>query len=229
MTNVGTVASLWRYPVKSMRGEELSDLFVGRTGVRGDRLLAFRSSAAPKEFPYFTAREQRQMLLYRPRYRAVDTAVDVETPDGDTLAIDDPLLISRLRAGADAKHQLTLMHSEQALTDAQPVSVISLQTVRALADEIAAPTDERQFRANIYLDLPESAGFAENKFVGRSLRVGREVVLSVIERDPRCMMITLDPETAAKTPALLKQVAVAHGGTAGVYATVLAEGSIHAG
>ncbi|TFH58173.1 MAG: hypothetical protein E4G91_09650 [Candidatus Zixiibacteriota bacterium] len=41
MSIVGTVESLWRYPVKSMRGEERDELFVGFGGVYGDRLFAF--------------------------------------------------------------------------------------------------------------------------------------------------------------------------------------------
>ncbi len=69
MKIVGQVESLWRYPVKSMRGEELQEAFVGFPGIYGDRLYAFHSSAAPKGFPYLTGREQEQMLLYRPRYR----------------------------------------------------------------------------------------------------------------------------------------------------------------
>ena len=36
MSMVGTVDSLWRYPVKSMRGEELEEAFVGFSGVYGD-------------------------------------------------------------------------------------------------------------------------------------------------------------------------------------------------
>ncbi len=66
---IGTVESLWRYPVKSMRGEELAEIFAGFAGVYGDRLFAFRSSASPAGFPHFTARDQRQMLRYRPRFR----------------------------------------------------------------------------------------------------------------------------------------------------------------
>src|SRR6266446_973865 len=66
---VGRVESLWRYPVKSMRGEELQEVFVGFPGLYGDRLYAFRNSAAPKGFPYLTGREQEVMLLYRPSYR----------------------------------------------------------------------------------------------------------------------------------------------------------------
>ena len=48
MELIGTVESLWRYPVKSMRGEELRESFVGFPGVYGDRLYAFRNSVALK-------------------------------------------------------------------------------------------------------------------------------------------------------------------------------------
>src|SRR5215469_18129975 len=150
---IGKVESLWRYPVKSMRGEELDELFAGFSGVYGDRLFAFKSSASPTGFPYLTAREQRRLLLYRPRFRYPDKAarpinlteaekmganpvsadpselmVDVETPDGKKLVIDDPALIDMLRADIDQKHQLTLMRSERALTDCRPISIFSLQS-----------------------------------------------------------------------------------------------------
>ena len=65
MSTIGTVESLWRYPVKSMRGEELAEVFAGYAGVYGDRLFAFESSAGRKGFPFFTGREQRQMIRYR--------------------------------------------------------------------------------------------------------------------------------------------------------------------
>src|SRR5712671_3385947 len=74
MSIVATVESLWRYPVKSMRGEELDEMFAGYSGVYGDRLFAFRSSASPKGFPYLTARVQRKLLQYRPRFRHPDKA-----------------------------------------------------------------------------------------------------------------------------------------------------------
>ena len=126
MKAVGKIESLWRYPVKSMRGEDLQEAFVGFPGVYGDRLYAFRSSAAPKGFPYLTGREQELLLLYRPRFRHPERAtkpgnlaeaeaiapgltpvyakfsdftVDVETPAGERLSIDDPRLISMLREG----------------------------------------------------------------------------------------------------------------------------------
>ena len=254
MSTIGTVESLWRYPVKSMRGEELDEVFAGFSGVYGDRLFAFSSSASRKGFPFLTAREQSEMLRYRPRFRQPDKAarpinqseaeklppgatplyadpgdlmLDVETPAGDTLAIDDSALIDALRQGIDERHRLTLLRSERALTDCRPLSIFGVQSARKLGEETGITVDKRRFRANIYLDLAE--GFAEDKFVRRSIRIGPKVVVSILERDPRCMMITLDPDTGEKEPALLKKVAQAHSGMAGVYGAVLVEGMMRKG
>src|SRR5262249_39488385 len=71
---IGRVASLWRHPGNGMNREELGKDFIGFSGVYGDRLFAFKSSASPKGFPYLTAREQQQMLRYRPRFRHPDKA-----------------------------------------------------------------------------------------------------------------------------------------------------------
>jgi uncharacterized protein len=254
MSIVGKIDSLWRYPVKSMRGEELDEAFASFSGIYGDRLFAFESSASPKGFPYLTAREQQRLLQYRPHFRHPDKAarpvnlteaesmganpiwadpaelmVDVETPDGRTLAVDDPALIDLLRANIDQKHQLKLMRSERAMTDCRPVSIFSLQSARQLGEETGTPMDKRRFRANVYVDLASAGGFAENEFIGRSLRIGPKVVVSVLERDARCVIITLDPDTGEKEPAILKKVAQAHDGMAGVYGAVLVEGMLHKG
>ena len=254
MSAIGTVESLWRYPVKSMRGEELQEMFASYAGVYGDRLFAFASSANAKGFPFFTGRDQRQMIRYRARFRnpekaarpvnlsdaekhnpnpisadASELMVDVETPDGKTFAIDDPALIDNLRANIDQKHELKLLGSDKAITDCSPLSILAVQTARKLADETGVAVDKRRFRANVYVDLTNADGFAENAFVGKSLRIGSKVVVQVLQRDARCMMITLDPDTAEKSPAILKAVAQGHEGMAGVYAAVLTEGMIRKG
>ena len=256
MSVIGKVDSLWRYPVKSMRGEEMEEMFAGYPGVYGDRLFAFESSAGPKGFPFFTGREQRQMIRYRARFRNPEKAarpvnlseaeklspnlnpipagvselmVDVETPDGKTFTIDDSALIDHLRANAEGKHDLTLLRSEKAITDCRPLSIFAVQTAARLGEETGVAVDKRRFRANVYVDLTSSEGFAEDKFVGRSLRIGSKVTVAVLQRDARCMMITLDPDTAEKTPAVLKAVAQAHEGMAGVYGAVLIEGMIRKG
>jgi uncharacterized protein YcbX len=253
---IGRVDSLWRYPVKSMRGEELDEAFVGFSGMYCDRLFAFRSSAGPKGFPYLTAREQRKLLQYRPYFRypakaaqpinlaeaeslapgvtplfadPPDLMVDVVTPNGETLAIDDPALIQMLREDVAGDPELTLMRSDRALTDCRPVSLLSMQSVRQLGEELETTMSERRFRPNIYVDFHAVSGFAENAFVGRRVRIGPKVVISILERDPRCVMITLDPDTGEANPKLLRQVAQAHDGSAGVYGAVLVEGMLHKG
>ena len=155
--------------------------------------------------------------------------VDVETPTGETVAIDDPKLIDMLREGIEEQHHLTLLRSERAMTDCRPVSIFSLQSARQLAEETGTPVDKRRFRANVYVNLASAEGFAENAFVGRSLRIGPKLVVTILERDPRCMMITLDPDTGEKTPAILKKVAQSHDGMAGVYGAVMVEGMLHKG
>jgi uncharacterized protein len=254
MSVIGKVDSLWRYPVKSMRGEEMTELFAGYPGVYGDRLFAFRSSTAPTGFPYFTGRDQRQMIRYRARFRDPDKAarpinlleaegngaaplsanadelmIDVETPDGAVFAIDDPGLIDSLRAGLAGKHELTLLRSERALVDCGPLSLFSVQTAQKLSEEAGVGVDKRSFRANVYLDLPSVDAFGEDEFVGRRLRIGSKVVITILKRDSRCMMITLDPDTAEKTPAILKTVAQSHEGKAGLYAAIVTEGMIRKG
>jgi uncharacterized protein YcbX len=256
MTAVGQVESLWRYPVKSMRGEELAEAFIGFAGVYGDRLFAFKSSSRPAGFPYLTGREQEAMLLYRPRFRDPDKAarppnlaeaeaiapgitplpgdpgdlkVEVETPTGELLAVDDPALTRRLGEGSPDGRALALLRSERAMTDCRPVSLFSIQTARQLTQETGIALDKRRFRANVYLDLRNPAGFAEDGSVGRRLKLGAKAVVSILERDPRCKMITLDPETAKPSPDILRQVTRAHEGKAGVYAAVLVEGTVRQG
>ena len=256
MSVIGRVDSLWRYPVKSMCGEKRDEAFLGFPGVYGDRLFAFTSAASSRGFPFLTARDQRAMLLYRPRFRypekaaqplnlseaerlgpgitplygnPADMIVDVETPSGAVYAIDDPALMQALREGLEEKHDLALIRSDRALTDCRPVSLFSLQTVRQIGEEFGEPVDYRRFRANIYLDLTDADGFAEDALVGRSLRIGAKAVVSILERDPRCLMITLDPDTGISTPALLRPVAQAHEGKAGVYSAVLVEGTVSKG
>jgi uncharacterized protein YcbX len=256
VATVGKVESLWRYPVKSMAGEELAEAFLGFSGVYGDRCCAFGDAAARKGFPYLNATAQQRMLLFRPRFRHPERAsappnlteaqaiapgvtpacaepgdmdLDVLTPGGEVLSIDDPKLSEMLLEGLRGEHRLRLVRSDRALTDCRPVSLIGLQTVRQVEREVGAPLDKRRFRANVYLDLAAGEGFGEDVWVGRRLRVGPRVVLAVLERDPRCKMVSLDPDTGAHDPEVFRSIAQAHGANAGVYCAVLAEGTVAKG
>jgi uncharacterized protein len=254
---VGTVESLWRYPVKSMRGERLTQAYLGFAGVYGDRIYSFMSSANPVGFPYLTGRTQHALLQYQPRFRNVALAaqppgledaearapgsgltpvypdpaelgLEVLTPGGTALAIDDPELLAQLHAGLPPGNELSLIKSQRALTDCRPLSLFSMQTVRQLERELGLAVDPRRFRANLYIDLAAADGFGEDAWVGHSLRIGSSVI-RILKRDTRCKMITLDPDTGESNPAFFKQVQRAHEQQAGVYGAVLVEGLVQVG
>ena len=256
MPVIGRVESVWRYPVKSMAGEELPEIYAGFAGIWGDRLFAFKSSATPAGFPYLTGREAHQLLIYRPRFRdpqraakpgnvaeaeelspllnpvaadPSDFALDIETPSGELLPIDGQTLLQQLNRLVGDGHSLTLLRSQRAMTDCRPISLFSLQTAQQLGEEVGFVLDKRRFRANVYLDLGTAEGFFENALVGHKIRIGSKVIIAALERDPRCQMITLDPDTATPKPEVLRAVARDHEGTAGIYAAVLAEGIIRPG
>jgi hypothetical protein len=196
------------------------------------------------------------MLLYQPRFRrpqyaanppnlakaeanepgltpvyadTADLAVDIETPSGEVLAVDDPALITKLSEGLDGTHALSLLGSHRSFTDCRPVSIFSVQTVRQIGEEVGFALDKRRFRANVYADLTPMNGFAENAFIGHKLQIGAKAVVAVTDRDPRCKMITLDPNTAEAIPDVLRTVRDRHEGKAGLYGVVLVEGTIRPG
>lgn len=256
MRNVGTVAGLWRYPVKSMKAEALPQAFVGFAGVYGDRIYAFRRSNGPAGFPFLTARQYPEMLRYgatflhrdpmalppnlreaealppgaTPLYAGLPaTDVNVHAPAGHEWRVDDPALAAHLADAAAGDGQMTLLRSDRALTDCRPFSLISAQTVQQLGREVSADLDVRRFRPNLCVNLTAGQGFEEDQWVGRRLRLGTTAEVMVLARDPRCKMITLDPETAGAMPELMRCVSGHHEGNAGVYAAVITEGTIQNG
>ena len=252
MTKIGTVESIWRYPVKSMRGERVDDVFAAFAGLMGDRIYGISSSHAAPEFPWHTAREQEELVLYKARFKrrdgtlkpaALDAAlkallnppypagdafaVEVETPSGEILNIDDPVLLEGLQD--KSKGTLTLHYTQKNLVDCRPLSLFSLQTVDQLAKETGMAVDKRRFRANFYMDWDGAGGFYENRLVDRRLAIGDSLEVMILGLDPRCKVITIDPDTAERSHRLLRHVARNHGGHAGVYAGVLKEGSVQSG
>jgi len=61
------------------------------------------------------------------------------------------------------------------------------------------------------------------------LKIGDNLELTIVERDPRCKVVTLDPDNAEATPKLLRYLARNHGGNAGVFAVGLQRGQVNKG
>lgn len=256
MTTVGTIESLWRYPVKSMGGEPLDEVFVAFAGVMGDRLYGLVNDQGNPGFPWHTARDQESLLQYKPRYRqysdtlkpmqleaaqklgpginplypeADQFAVEVETPEGQVYPIDSPEFLAHLSA-LNPNHTLRLHFTQRSQYDCRPLALFALQTRDQLTKELGFDIDKRRFRANLYVTWhDDKPPLYENELVGQRLKLGDRLEIIILERDPRCKMITLDPDTAKANPSIIKHVAQAHAGYAGVYGAVLVEGTVKAG
>ncbi|MCK9520424.1 MAG: MOSC domain-containing protein [Dehalococcoidia bacterium] len=227
MATVGRVAHVMRFPVKSMRGEELQQADVSFQGLRGDRVYAFVQTEKRGPFPWLTARELPELVRFEPLWveREGQPALDVRTPEGKVLPVEHEELLREVqeRAGRPAR-----LHSDhRGNQDWAPVSIITTSTIRALCEAAGVPEDYRRFRMNIVVetDLPP---FAEAKWEGRTVRAG-EVALAVTEQDLRCVIITLDPDSSESTPPLLKAASDMNEAYAGVYASVVVAGKVSVG
>ena len=232
---IATIAQLCIYPVKSMAGISVQQAHVGLDGILGDRQYAFvrADQAARNSFPWMTARESSRMLFYKPSFVQPPTpeqpepAVRVRTPAGAECEPRDSSLQEEV-AGALGQ-PVFLLKSGRGMFDCQHLSLFSLASVRALAAESGSAIDPRQFRANLYVEPASSQPFEEEAWAGCLMQIGEQVLLGVTQRDTRCMMVNLNPETGQQDPRVLRAVAQKHQGQAGVYANVVRPGLIHVG
>ncbi|HVJ80007.1 MAG TPA: MOSC domain-containing protein [Planctomycetia bacterium] len=234
MNVLGRVCELVRYPVKSMAGVPTESAFLGWHGLEGDRRFAFRRLGDESDFPWLSASRLPELLLYRPVLLDPGAGhpppTHARTPAGTDLEIRGDEL--RLEISERLGSGVELMQLRNGIFDDAPVSVISLATIAGIGQKAGMELDRRRFRANILLESHDREPFLEDRWVGGSLVFGdRETgaAVSVTARDVRCMMINLDPGTAAQDARVLKAVAGLNQNNAGVYGTVVRTGTIRVG
>lgn len=222
---IGQVEAIYRYPVKSMRGERLEITRLGWHGLDGDRRLAFRRMNDRSGFPWLSAGKLPDLLLYAPHRGEDRTPGDlpthVRTPDGAEL----PVFGEALAAEVGRRHgaPVQMMHLKHGVFDEASISVITLDTVQEIARLAGRDPDLRRFRPNIVVRSLRSVPFQEDQWVGGVLFFGGSAeapAITVTMRDVRCAMVNLDPDSACPAPEMLKAVVHAHQNTAGVYGTV---------
>jgi uncharacterized protein YcbX len=224
----GTVVRLWRYPVKSMLGEELPSLDVNARGVEGDRLFAVRdldgrfgSGKTTRRFRkidglfgFSTAYDDGEPAIVFPNGRRVrGSDPDVHTALSD--ALGQPVTLAR---EADISH-----------FDDGPVHLLttaSLAWLRALLPD--ARVDERRFRPNILIHVPGSTQ-VERLWLGKTVCIGRDVRLRVSDLTERCVMVGAPQADLPDDPRVLRDMGRHAGPYFGVYAEVLIAGRINRG
>jgi len=231
---LGHVRELVRYPVKSMAGTAAESAYLGWHGLDGDRRFAFRRLGDNSGFPWLTASRVPELLLYHPfgldESSGEPLPTHVRTPAGTDVELRSAELQSEIagRFGSSVE----LMNLKHGVFDEASVSVISLATMAGISSEAGVDLDIRRFRANIVLETHDSEPFLEDGWVGGRLVFGDSEprpAVTVTQRDVRCMMLNLDPDTARQDARMLKTAVRLNQNNAGVYGTVVQTGRICVG
>ena len=231
---IGSIEAIFRYPVKSMAGERVESANLGWHGLDGDRRLAFRRVGNNSGFPWLSASELPELLLFSPvrQEGAADGELPthVRTPDGKEL----PIYGEELPTEVGRRHgrPVEMIHLRGGIFDDAPLSVIASDTVRQISELAGCSEDARRFRPNVVVRSLRPIPFQEGEWLGGELSFGdgdEAPAITVALNDVRCSIINLDPDSARTTPEMLKSVVRANGNCAGVYGVVTRPGRLSVG
>jgi len=203
-----SLGQLWRYPVKSMAGEQIQRATLTDLGVPGDRLVWVRGPEGVR-----TARRQYQLLGLR----------GTLSPEGEVLVNghpwDSPVAAELVRAAAGEDAWL-----ERAPTgyqfDILPLLVATDGAVAAFGRDI------RRLRPNLLISGVD--GMDETTWEGAELIIG-DAIIELDSLRGRCPMTTVDPDTITRDPAVLKDIGRRFGGRLALNAAVGRGGEIVVG
>jgi uncharacterized protein len=222
-----TVAELWRYPVKSLLGEQLREVQVEERGVVGDRLYAVTDRHGKLGSGKATRRFRRLDGLFDLRARDGGERPIVTLPDGRELTVGDVELDAFLseRYGDELR---VLREDGVPHHDAAPVHLLTTSSLRWLGKTIpASQIDRRRFRPNVLLEAAGGA-LVEDAWVGRRFSLG-SAVIRVVERTERCVMTTNAQSELPKDPNVLRAVTELNDVCLGIYANVERGGIVRVG
>jgi len=206
------VSELWRYPVKSMRGERLDDAEIRVDGVVGDRLVHVRESSGRVA----TSR-------FRPGLLGLAGTLGADgEPLVEGVPWSAPETLARVRAVTEPGAELVRFRGEDLgqRFDVLPLTVLTESMARAVG------YDHRRFRPNVLVaDAPDDA---ELEWAGYGLRIG-SALIGVRNRRSRCVMTTFDPDTLEQDPMVLMRVVHAFGGRVALDCWVAEPGLVRLG
>ena len=257
MTTVGTIATLWRYPVKSMLGEELNATQVLERGVLGDRAYALIDANTGKTISAKSPRRWGKMFDCRAAMQS-PSQIKMTLPDG-TIVFSDAANVEqtlsnafgravKLETTAPSEPSIEMytpdineLPDHDQITDAaiRPGTFFDAATIHLLTTatmnqlQSIAPTsrfETRRFRPNFVIQPANGAtGFVENEWVGKTLAIGDEVKLTIDTPCPRCVMTTMAQGELLNDLEILRTAVKHNGGNIGVYASVIQSGTVRRG
>jgi len=202
---------LWRYPVKSMRGEQLQEAEVLKTGIRGDREIVAVSESRQR---IITSRTHHHLL-------GLQSGISPETHEAtiNGHAWKSPEARALVEEAVGEKVQLEYIAGTERF-DVLPLLVATDGAIEAIG------VDRRRFRPNIFIG--GVAGLTERQWEGKQLRLG-EVTIYAAQLRARCVMTTYDPDTLKQDRNVLFRIVKEFDGTMALDCSVVMPGTIRVG
>src|SRR4051794_4402679 len=202
------VTELWRYPVKSLRGEQLTETALTRDGIPGDRLVHVRGPRG-----LLTGRTRHRLLTLPARTEPGGQVLVGERPWDSVEAAD----LVRQAAGDGA----TLVRDQApSRFDVLPLLVATDAEIARLGE------DGRRLRPNLVVG--GAAPRAERDWPGQALRIG-DALVGVLSVRPRCIVTTIDPDTGEQDLDVLRRIRAQFGGALALDCWVVAPGPVSVG
>ena len=187
------IAELWRYPVKSMAGEQLQSAWLGVDGIPGDRRLYVLDGNGA----IVSARTRPQLLAHR---ATLDDDGEVRV---DGLPWRDPRVAEIVRAAAGPDARLVEATGPERF-DILPLLVATDGALEAFG------RDPRRLRPNIVVS--GVAGLAERDWEWSLLEAG-EAVIALADLRGRCIVTTWDPDRVVQDVGVLRDIRARFAGT----------------
>jgi uncharacterized protein YcbX len=206
------IAELWRYPVKSMAGEQLEKVQLREDGIVGDRIVQVIGTHGR----LLTSRSKPKLLGHKA----------VLGPDGEPLVDNrpwtDPKVAASVRDAAGPGAHLVCNDGMERF-DVLPLLVATDGAIAAFG------YDKRRLRPNIIIGgVP---GLAERDWEGKRLRVNVKEgpVIGIENLRERCIMTTFDPDTQEQDVDVLLSIHRRFQGTLALNCWVVREGELRVG
>jgi uncharacterized protein YcbX len=201
------ISHLWRYPIKSLHGEQLDRAEITDDGLAGDRVLHVRGDRG-----LLTGRTRHALLTQR---ATTDTAGHALV-DGQPWNSPATAELIRQRAGADAR---LARHTGPERFDVLPLLVATQADIDRLA------VDGRRLRPNLVISGAQPG--QERGWPGQSLHIGPDVILGVDSVRLRCIVTTIDPDDGAQDLNVLRRINRDFDGRIALNCWVIRGGTIH--
>jgi hypothetical protein len=201
---LGTLAALWRYPVKSLAPEALERIALEPGGLPGDRARALMVATPDHARAGKPLRGKEHARLH--------TIADTDA------AVDAALAAGVLVDPTDGDH----------FFDAEPISLVVDLWVRDVEALVGRSLDPLRWRPNLFVHAGGGFTAREPDMIGATLGLGG-AVLEVVSAIGRCVTTTYDIETGESDPAVLREVAQQRDNKLGVYCRVIRPGEIARG